>query len=141
MKVIKAVLLVALGIGAIKLLHGDFADELERWSRQLNLDASNPFFKTLPSKAAAVSPHKLSIVSVGAFVYAGLFLTEGVGLLMQKRWGEIVTIVITGSFLPFEIYELIVKEFSVVKLLLLIANAAVLVYLVWHLRHEKKAAA
>ncbi len=81
------------------------------------------------------------MLSVGAFVYAGLFLTEGVGLLMRKRWGEIVTIVITGSFLPFEIYELIVKEFSVVKLLLLIANAAVLVYLIWHLRHEKKTTA
>jgi uncharacterized membrane protein (DUF2068 family) len=65
-------------------------------------------------------------------------LTEGVGLLMRKHWGKIVTIVITSSFLPFEIYELAVKEFSVFKLLLLLGNVAVVIYLVWRLKHEKK---
>lgn len=138
LKVLKAILLIALGIGAIKLLHENIADEAERWIRRLNLDATNPFFKTFPEKAQGLSPHKLAMASVGAFVYAGLFLTEGVGLLMRKRWGEIVTIIITGSFLPIEIYELAVKEFSVFKLLLLLANVAVLVYLIWRLKHEKK---
>jgi len=71
-------------------------------------------------------------------VYAGLFLTEGTGLLLRKRWGEIVTIVITGSFIPFEIYELVVKEFSVFKVLLLIGNVAVLAYLIWRVWHEKR---
>jgi uncharacterized membrane protein (DUF2068 family) len=137
-KVLKAILLIALGIGAIHLLHRDIADEVERWSRRLNLDAKNPFFQTFPAKIEGMSPRKISMVSAGAFVYAGLFLTEGVGLLMRKRWGEIFTIIITGSFLPFEIYELVVKEFSVFKLLLLLGNVAVVVYLIWRVRHEKK---
>jgi uncharacterized membrane protein (DUF2068 family) len=67
-----------------------------------------------------------------------LFLTEGVGLLMRKRWGEIVTIIITGSFLPFEIYHLVEKGFSVFKILLLLGNVAVLIYLIWRVKHEKK---
>jgi uncharacterized membrane protein (DUF2068 family) len=137
-KVLKAVLLIALGVGAIGLLHGNVADHVERWVRRLNVDAKNPFFQTFPEKIQGLSPSKISMVSAGAFVYAGLFLTEGVGLLMRKRWGKIFTIIITGSFLPIEIYELAVKEFSVFKLLLLLGNAAVLVYLIWRLKHEKK---
>ena len=137
-KVFKAVLLIALGIGVISLLHGNVAEELERWIRRLNADVKNPFFQTVPEKMEGLSPGKVAELSAGAFVYAGLFLTEGVGLLMRKRWGEIFTIIITASFLPIEIYEMVAKEFSVVKLLLLIANAAVLVYLIWRLKHEKK---
>jgi len=137
-KVFKAILLVAMGIGAIKLLHGNIAEEVERWVRRLNMDTWNPFFQTFPSKIERLSPHKVSLLSAGAFVYAGLFLTEGVGLLMRKRWGEIFTIIITGSFLPFEIYELAAKEFNVFKLLLLLGNVAVVIYLVWRLKHEKK---
>lgn len=137
-KVLKAVLLIALGVGAIRFLHRNIADVVEQWVRRVNVDALNPFFETLPKKAEGLSPHKLSMLSAGAFAYAGLFMTEGVGLLMRKRWGEIFTIVITSSFLPFEIYELTAKEFSVFKLLLLMANVAVVVYLVWRLRHEKK---
>jgi uncharacterized membrane protein (DUF2068 family) len=136
-KVLKAILLIALGIGAIHLLHGNIAEQVERWSQRLNLDARNPWFQTFPAKVESMSPHKISLVCAGAFVYAGLFLTEGTGLLMRKRWGEIVTIIITSSFLPFEIYELVAKEFSVFKLLVLIGNVAVVVYLIWRLRHER----
>ena len=137
-KVFKALLLVAIGIGAIRLLHGDIGEHVERWAQQLNVDAWNPFFQTFPAKVESMSPHKMSLVCVGAFAYSGLFLTEGVGLLMRKRWGEIVTIIITGSFLPFEIYHLVEKGFSVFKILLLLGNVAVLIYLIWRLKHEKK---
>ena len=137
-KVIKAVLLVAAGVGAISLLHGDVADQVAKWVRGLSMDAVNPFFQTFPEKIKGISPHKLSLMGAGAFIYGGLFLTEGIGLLMRKRWGEIFTIVITSSFLPFEIYELAAKEFSVLKLLLLLANVAVVIYLIWRLRHQKK---
>jgi uncharacterized membrane protein (DUF2068 family) len=137
-KVLKAALLIAVGIGAIRLLDGNIADEVERWVRQLNVDAWNPFFQTFPAKVERMSPHKLSLVCAGAFAYAGLFLTEGVGLLLRKRWGEIFTIIITGSFFPFEIYHLVAKGFSVFKILLLLGNVAVVIYLIWRLKHEKK---
>jgi uncharacterized membrane protein (DUF2068 family) len=138
LKVFKAVLLVALGIGAVRLIQGGIGQKVELWSRRLNVDAWNPWFQTFPDKVKSVSPHKMSLLCAGAFVYAGLFMTEGTGLLLRKRWGEIVTIVITGSFIPFEIYELVVKEFSVFKVLLLIGNVAVLIYLIWRVWREKK---
>jgi len=137
-KVFKAALLIALGIGAFRLLHGGIGEEVERWSRRLNVDAWNPWFQTFPEKVKSVSPHKMGLLCAGAFVYSGLFLTECAGLLLRKRWGEIFTIVITSSFLPIEIYELAAKELSVFKLLVLLANVAVVIYLVWRVRRERK---
>jgi len=137
-KVLKAVLLVALAVGAIKLLDGSLGGTLERWIQRLNTDAKNPLLDALLSKLQSVSPRKLSFLCAGAFVYAGLFSTEGIGLLLQKRWAEYFTIIITGSFLPFEIYELVAKEFNVFKLALLLGNVAVVIYLIWHLKHRKK---
>jgi len=137
-KVFKAALLIALGIGAVRLLQGGIGEQVEHWTRRLNVDAWNPWFQAFPDKIESISPHKMSLLCTGAFVYAGLFLTEGTGLLRRKRWGEWITVFITGSFLPFEMYELIVKQFNVFKILLLIGNAAVVVYLIWRLRHERK---
>jgi uncharacterized membrane protein (DUF2068 family) len=138
LKVVKAVMLLAVAIGAFGLIHRDIADELYRWIRRLNLDTQTPFLQTLPAKIESLTPGKLTLVSISTFVYSGLFFTEGIGLFLQKRWAEYFTVVITASFIPFEIYELAAKEFSVFKLVLLLANVAILIYLIWRLKHESK---
>jgi uncharacterized membrane protein (DUF2068 family) len=137
-RLIKAVLLLALAIGAIRLIFGDAAEELERWIRRVNVDINNPVLQAFPAKIDAMTPRKLSLVSAGAFVYSALFFTEGTGLLLQKRWAEYFTSIITASFIPFEIYELVVKGFSAFKIVLLLANIAIVIYLVWRLKHERK---
>lgn len=137
-KVVKAVLLLALAVNAIRLIFGDAAEQLEHWIRRLNVDLKNPLLEAFPAKIEAMTPRKLSLVGAGAFVYSALFFTEGLGLLLQKRWAEYFTIIITASFLPFEIYELVAKGFSAFKVVLLIANAGIVVYLIWHLKHERR---
>jgi uncharacterized membrane protein (DUF2068 family) len=64
-----------------------------------------------------------------------LLLIEGTGLYLQKRWGEYFTILITASFLPFELYEFI-HAFTFIKLGVLWVNAAILVYLIVRVRRE-----
>jgi uncharacterized membrane protein (DUF2068 family) len=137
LKIVKAVMLLAVAVGAIGLIHHDIANDLYQWIRRLNLDTQTPLLKTLPSKLESMTPGKLTLVSMGMFVYSGLFFTEGIGLFLQKRWAEYFTVVITASFIPFEIYEM-VKKFGVFKLVLLLVNVAILIYLVWRLRHEGK---
>jgi uncharacterized membrane protein (DUF2068 family) len=73
---------------------------------------------------------ELSILGLG---YAALFLTEGTGLLLRKRWAEWLTIIATSSFMPLELYELI-QKFSALGLLLLVVNAAVVLFLVYRVR-------
>jgi uncharacterized membrane protein (DUF2068 family) len=46
-------------------------------------------------------------LSVGTFFYGGLFATEGIDLLLRKRWAEYFTIITTSLFIPLEIYEIV----------------------------------
>ena len=66
--------------------------------------------------------------SLGLFAYAALGLTEGIGLYLEKTWAEYMTLIITGSFLPFEVYE-IVRHLTLVRSGLLLANIMVFLYL------------
>ncbi len=75
---------------------------------------------------------ELSALGAG---YAALFLTEGTGLLFRQRWAEWLTIVATSSLMPLELYELI-KEFTVLRLLVLLVNTAVVLFLVYRVRQK-----
>lgn len=57
-------------------------------------------------------------------LYAGLLLTERVGLLMKKRWAEFLTVFATGSFIPREIQEVITR-FGIGRLSLLVINVGI----------------
>jgi uncharacterized membrane protein (DUF2068 family) len=70
------------------------------------------------------------LYEVGAFVigYAALEAAEMVGLWFAKRWAEYLTFVATALLIPFEVIE-IVHNVSVLKVITLIINIAVAVYL------------
>jgi uncharacterized membrane protein (DUF2068 family) len=68
--------------------------------------------------------------------YAALFLTEGTGLLFRKRWAEWLTIVVTSSLMPLGVYELI-KQFTLVRLLVVLVNAAVVLFLIYRVRQKE----
>src|SRR5205085_11504877 len=55
---------------------------------------------------------------------------EAVGLWRQRRWAEYLTAIATAGFLPFELHEL-AKRVSIGRVLALVINLAVLVYLLW----------
>jgi uncharacterized membrane protein (DUF2068 family) len=85
---------------------------------------------------AKVDEHQLRQLSVGTFFYALLFLCEGTGLALGMRWAEFLTIGSTASLLPIEVYELFVKP-SAGKAVVLVANLAIVAYLVWVVRSER----
>ena len=68
--------------------------------------------------------------------YAAVFLVEGLGLLFRKRWAEWLTVVVTASFVPVEIYEMVARE-SLLKGLVIAVNVAAVAYLLWRLRRDK----
>jgi uncharacterized membrane protein (DUF2068 family) len=72
----------------------------------------------------------LGLLAVVALVYCVVEGTEAVGLWWERRWAEYLTVVATAGFLPFELHEL-AKRVSAVRVSALVANLAVLVYLVW----------
>jgi uncharacterized membrane protein (DUF2068 family) len=138
-KILKGLALLAVGIGALRMLHKDVAGETERWIELLRVDPHNHYIQRVLEKLPLLDARKLKELSVGTFFYSALFLTEGIGLALHKRWAEYFTIISTSLFIPLEIYEL-VKHASIAKGILLLANAGIVAYLVMELRRTSKKA-
>jgi uncharacterized membrane protein (DUF2068 family) len=132
-KLVKGLLLVAVGIGAIKLLHKDVSELANHWITELRVDPDNRLIHGLISKLGVMNDHKLEELSIGSFFYAALLLTEGIGLWLKKRWAEYFTIIATCSLIPLELYE-IAKRVTVTRIVILLINAAIIWYLFAQLR-------
>jgi uncharacterized membrane protein (DUF2068 family) len=132
-KLLKAVLLIAVGLGVLHLLHTDVASVLAHWVKMLGLDPGDRYVERLLQKAVALTPSTIRGLGVGSFIYAGLFLTEGIGLWLLKRWAEWLTVIATSSLVPVEIFE-IHRHPTVLKVLVLIVNVAVAGFLLYRIR-------
>jgi uncharacterized membrane protein (DUF2068 family) len=135
-KLLKAFALLAVGIGAHKLLHKDVASLVEHWINVFQVDPHNHFIHKLLVKLSIMDDRRLKELSVGTFIYSAIFFTEGLGLAFRKRWAEYFTIITTSSFLPIELYELIQRP-SAGKGFALLINLAVVAYLVGELRRTR----
>jgi uncharacterized membrane protein (DUF2068 family) len=135
-KLVKGVLLLIVGIGALSLIHKDVAETVAQWVDLIRVDPDNRHIHGFLVKLELVDARKLEEISAGTFFYAALLLTEGAGLLLKKRWAEYFTIIVTGSFIPMEAYEL-VRHPSIGKTLLLIFNVVVVWYLINRLKHHR----
>ena len=134
-KLLKAVGLLALGFGELHYLHRDLAREVAHWVDLLRVDPHNHYLLWLMEKVANVDEKRLRALSVGTFFYAALFLCEGIGLSLRKRWAEYLTIVSTGSLMPVEVYEIFVGP-SVAKVGVLVVNVAIVAYLARELQRN-----
>jgi uncharacterized membrane protein (DUF2068 family) len=132
-KLVKAILLIVAGIGAIRLLHRDVAETVTHWTRVLRVDPDNHYLHGALTRIFRITPKELRELSVGTFIYAGLFATEGMGLLLRKHWAEYFTLVTTGGFIPLEIYELI-RHFTVAKVVITLINVLIVWYLAARVR-------
>ena len=134
-KFLKCAMLIALGVGAFRLLHKDVGAIAEHWVEAFKLDPGNRFVDAALAKAAGLRPDQIRKLGLGSFVYAALFLAEGTGLWLEKRWGEWLTVIITGSLVPVEIYE-IYRHPSWVKVAVLVINLGILAYLIYRIRRS-----
>ena len=130
---VKALGLVAVGLGALSLLHRDEARGVKGWID--NLHPANRYIREAIEKVSGFDPATLRLIGIGTLVYACFFLVEGIGLLMKKLWAEYFTTILTASFIPLEIYELVEKE-SVTKGAVIAFNIGIVVYLVLRLRAD-----
>jgi len=77
----------------------------------------------------AVSTANLYMLGIAVTAYAVLEGVEAAGLWFGKRWAEYLTFIATVVFVPYEIYEL-TKSISALKIVTLVINLAIVVYLV-----------
>ncbi len=136
-KLAKGLLLLVVGVGILRLLHQDVAGVLASWIAQVHVDPENRYVDRALSAVLSLDDRRLKEISVGTFVYSALLLTEGIGLLLRQRWAEYFTVIVTGSFIPLELYEL-AKRITLTRLTVIGINVAIVWYLVGRLRqgHE-----
>jgi uncharacterized membrane protein (DUF2068 family) len=135
-KLIKVAILLSVGIAALVAVNHRPPELLAQVANFVGVDHNSHHLHRLIAKVSGVTPKKLEAVSLGCFVYAALFATEGIGLLTKKRWAEYLTIVITLSFVPLELYE-IFHHTSIAKVVTLLLNVAVALYLMVRVRRER----
>jgi uncharacterized membrane protein (DUF2068 family) len=136
-KLLKATALIVVGIGVLKLMHRDVAAQLEHWVAMFGFDPGSRYIDHAIQKATNLSPNKFKEFGLGSFLYAALFLTEGIGLWLMKRWAEWFTVVITSSLVPLEVYE-IYRHPTAVKTAVLVINLAVVAYLLYRIARETR---
>ena len=136
-KLLKAALLIVVGVSALKLIHTDVGSWLTEWVMRFGLDPGGRHVGRFLLKAAELTPNRLKEIGVGSLVYSALFLTEGIGLWLLKRWAEWLTVIITASLIPVEIYE-IYRHLTPVRILLLLINIGVVAYLIHRIRSDRR---
>jgi uncharacterized membrane protein (DUF2068 family) len=141
-KLVKAALLIGLAILALRFageltkghhpLHGAF--EAVIWAGAF--PGRHAAMKAL-DRLWAAQPKEAVELGIAALAYAAVFLVEGLGLLWRKRWAEWLTVGVTASFVPVEVYEMI-HRFGAGKVIALVLNIAIVAYLVWHRLSERR---
>jgi uncharacterized membrane protein (DUF2068 family) len=138
-KLVKACSLVGLGIAALSLARDRDAGTLTELRQIVAELGFHPYSRAINrafSAVLGVDRRHLEELGVVTFIYAAVFLTEGTGLLFRKRWAEYLTTIVTASFVPFEIYEMVHKP-SVLKAVGIALNAVIVVYLALRLWRER----
>lgn len=136
-KLVKSLALIAVGVGALDVLGKGMSETLVRWLAASGMSLSGPLAERIFQKLMLLDSRKLEEISAASLTYALLFLVEGVGLWFDRPWAEYFTVIITGSFIPFELYEL-VRHPSVAKAIGLGINVAVVVYLVGRIARRRR---
>ena len=127
-KLAQALLFVLIGVGALQLMHKDVGDVLARLADHLRFNPESRFVNFILDKASLLDDRLLRRIGEVGFIYAGLDLIEGTGLYLEKVWAEYLTLAITASFLPWEVFE-VFRKLTLVRVSLLAVNTLVLLYL------------
>jgi uncharacterized membrane protein (DUF2068 family) len=137
---VQGLLLVALGSGGLFLLDQDHLLVIKQWLHVIHLDPENRSIHWLLTKVLPINDQLLEALSIGSFVYAGLAFVQGGGLLFAQPWASYLTVVVIGSFIPWELYGML-DHVTPLRLTTLGINGVIVWYLLareLRARHFKK---
>lgn len=137
-KLFKGIVLIALGLGAFRLLNPLTVHRLTDWLLNFSLTTGQRFIDKAIDLLTKLTRGHATALGLGAILYGSLFTVEGIGLWMGKRWAEYLTVIATSTLIPFEVYEL-TKRLTMVRVSALVVNIAAVVYLVYRIRHPRQA--
>jgi uncharacterized membrane protein (DUF2068 family) len=112
------------------------AERAHAWAASLAMSYHSPLVRRAVALTSGLTPRRLEVLGIAAFLFAGLFATEGLGLWLGKRWAEYLTVIATLSLVPLEVFELL-RHASLARFSALVLNLAVAAYLIYLLRRRR----
>jgi uncharacterized membrane protein (DUF2068 family) len=135
-KIVKVILLLAVAYGELRLRDASLAAKLLSWAQARPYGLEHRIVTQLLEWFSGLSVPRINALRIVTLAYAAVFAVEGVGLWMRQRWAEWLTTIITASLIPLEAWEIVFRP-TIGKVLILLANVAVVGYLVWHVRKNR----
>jgi uncharacterized membrane protein (DUF2068 family) len=141
-KFLKALLLIATGYGAHKLLDAQMLERLSNWTSTLSDDRlERRLIEHALDWVENLGAKRIQIFIAATVVYTLVVLVEGIGLWLRKAWAEWLTVIFTASLIPFELWELVKHPpgHRLPIFLTFCVNLLIVVYLVIFIRRQQKA--
>jgi uncharacterized membrane protein (DUF2068 family) len=133
LKLLQGGFFVALGFGLLHLLHRDLYIFALQAVQALHLDPDRRIVAALLDNLLMLDMHRMKQLTALVFVYAALDFIEGAGLVMEKRWAEYFTLILTIALLPLEVVK-VIQHPNHWTVGILAANILIVVYLAWLVR-------
>ncbi len=125
-----------LGIALAVTLALGLRDDLWEWAHVFRNHSTRAWAVLLGrGLERATTPKGLHITLAALFLDGTVTCIEGWALQRRHTWGPWLVVGVTGSLLPFEVYELF-HHFRWLRVLVLVVNAAVVAFLVVHARAQ-----
>jgi uncharacterized membrane protein (DUF2068 family) len=131
-RTLRAIGLLAVGIALLTHTHTHWGGWFSHFARSLGFNPSDNTLGRITGKLNALTPGKVRLYALVALGYGALEAAEAYGLWRRRRWGEYLTVIATSLLLIPEVDE-IVKNPTVLKVLALALNLAVVIYLITRL--------
>ena len=106
-KAFKGCLLLLAALGTFSLVGQDLVEAATRLHTWLHLDPDSRLVQWLYDKVDTITTGSIKVVASVEVVYGLLLCMEGYGLLMRRKWAEVLVIVATCLPIPVELYELV----------------------------------
>jgi len=136
-KLVKVLLLLLVAYGEVRLSDASLLAKIVTWASARPLGLEHRVVTWLLEWFSGLNASRVHALRMVTYAYAAVFAIEGVGLWMHKRWAEWMTTIITASLIPLELWELLHKP-NIGKAAVLIANLAIVVVLIWHVRSKAR---
>jgi uncharacterized membrane protein (DUF2068 family) len=134
-KYFKAIVFGLFGVAALRLAHLARLPSVEELARFFRVSPEREIIQEIASIVAQITPGQAIGIGVVSLFVALVFATEGTFLAFRIWWSTYFTVVITACGIPLEIFEIVQRPVSLRRYLLLLVNAAILVFL-WMRRNE-----
>jgi uncharacterized membrane protein (DUF2068 family) len=137
-KIGKGVLVLLLGVSLVFLnARTRWMDALSNWTAdEILLEHSRAVTWLLNKLQAVLQDGALRATGFLALFYSAILFTEGIGVYLERRWGELLMIFATSAFIPVEVRHIWHRP-GLVGALILLVNCFIVWFLYRVLKRDK----